>query len=62
MLESARATPTDLVAIDVTRLFKPALTSMVVRDDMHLRGYMLDFIRMIAAGASGLHSVSNRRS
>jgi LysR family cys regulon transcriptional activator len=41
----------DLRSIDVTDLFPRAHTNIVMREDMHLRSYVRDFIQMMAPGS-----------
>ena len=41
----------DLRSIDVTELFPRAHTNIVMREDMHLRSYVRDFIQMMAPGS-----------
>ncbi|WP_020201497.1 MULTISPECIES: LysR substrate-binding domain-containing protein [Cupriavidus] len=41
---------TDLAVIDTGELFPPSMASVSLREDQYVRGYMQDFIDMIAAG------------
>ena len=37
-----------LRAVDVTDLFAPSTMNIIIREDMHLRSYVRDFIEMVA--------------
>lgn len=41
-------TDTDLVAIEAGHLFAPSTTKVVLRRDVYLRGFLFDFIEMVA--------------